>query len=168
MPKRLFIIRHAKSDWKNTDWTSDFDRPLNDRGHKAAPEMGARLADKKIKPELMVSSPAVRAFTTAKYFAEAWDIKEGDIAIEPEIYEANIQILLSIINKFDNQYNSIAIFGHNPAFTDLANYLTDANIPNMPTASVVIVDFEIDDWAMVAGGTGDAALFDYPKSNRGD
>jgi phosphohistidine phosphatase len=163
MPKQLFIIRHAKSDWKNSHITSDFDRPLNNRGHKNAPEMAKRLMDKKISPQLIVSSPALRAFTTAKYFAEEWKIKTDDIKIEENIYEAGINTLLNIINEFDNKYNQIAIFGHNPGFTDLANYLTDEYIDNMPTASVIIIEFPFEEWKLVSGGTGSILLFDYPK-----
>lgn len=164
MAKQLFIIRHGKSDWKNSDITSDFDRPLNQRGHKTAPEMGKRLADKKFQPDLIVSSPAVRAFTTAKYFAEAWDIKTDAIQTEQQIYEAGVATLLSMINKFADKHDCIAIFGHNPGFTDLVNYLTDSYIENMPTASVVIIDFPFEEWKLISSGTGDNILFDYPKN----
>jgi phosphohistidine phosphatase len=166
MAKQLFIIRHAKSDWKNSDITSDFDRPLNERGHTAAPEMAQRLLAKHLKPSLIVSSPAVRAFTTASYFAKVWKMPISTIQIEENIYEAGVSTLLEIINQFDDQHQSIAIFGHNPGFTDLTNYLTDANLANMPTASVVIVEFPFDEWKLVSAGTGSAILFDYPK--RGD
>ena len=167
MPKKLYIIRHAKSDWENAACTSDFNRPLNKRGQQAAPQMGKRLANKNLKPQLIITSPALRAFATAKYFAKTWNIKEFEIVLHPEIYEANIGILLNSINKFDNKFDSIAIFGHNPGLTDLVNYLTNSHIANMPTAGVVIIDFAIDNWAMVAGRTGEVVLFDYPKKQQG-
>lgn len=164
MGKKLIIIRHAKSDWKNAAWTSDFDRPLNERGHSSAPEMAQRLVDKKIKPNLLVSSPAVRAFTTAKYFGKAWQVKTDDILTNQDIYEASVVSLLSIINQFDDKHNCVAMFGHNPGFTELVNYLTNGYLANLPTAGVVMIEFPFEKWAEVSKDTGDVMIFDYPKN----
>ncbi len=162
MAKQLLIIRHAKSDWGNTN-LRDFDRPLNKRGKVAAPEMAGRLVSADIKPEHIVSSPALRAITTAKYFASAWEIPSTNIEQEPNIYEAPAQALLSVINGFDNRFNQIALFGHNPGLTDLINYL-DGYIDNLPTCGVALIEFPFDDWAMVSAATGKILLFDYPKN----
>lgn len=164
MYKRLIIIRHAKSDWKNSELITDFERPLNTRGHHAAPEMANRLLKKGIKPNLLVSSPAVRAYTTATYFAKAWQINIANIAINQHIYEGSRPTLLAIINQFDNQHQDIAIFGHNPGFTELSNYLANSYIPNIPTAGVVVIKFPFNNWAEISGGTGEIVLFDYPKN----
>lgn len=162
MAKQLLIIRHAKSDWGNAD-LRDFDRPLNKRGKANAPEMAKRLVKQKIKPDLIVSSPALRAITTAKYFAEAWKIKPKEIEQNERIYEANTKTLVSIINQLDNKHQSVAIFGHNPGLTDLVNYF-DTYLDNMPTCSVVLLEFPFDDWRMVSAGTARVLLFDYPKN----
>jgi phosphohistidine phosphatase len=162
MAKQLLLIRHAKSDWGNAD-LRDFDRPLNKRGKANAPEMAERLVKQKIVPELIVSSPALRAITTASYFAEAWKMPIKAIQKEPSIYEAGIKTLVSIINQFDNKYNRIALFGHNPGLTDLVNYL-NSYIENMPTCSVVMLEFPFDDWRMVSADTAKVLLFDYPKN----
>lgn len=163
MTKRLILVRHAKSDWG--DFTlKDFDRPLNQRGHKNAPEMAARLVDKGIRPNAIVTSTALRAITTAKYFASAWQVDADQLITQSAIYEATTATLLKVINQFDQQFDTIAMFGHNPGFTDLLNYLTDEQISDMPTCGVAIIDFPFDDWSMVSGGTGDLALFDYPKN----
>jgi phosphohistidine phosphatase len=162
MAKQLLLIRHAKSDWGNAD-LRDFDRPLNKRGKANAPEMANRLVKLKIVPDLIVSSPALRAFTTAKLFAAAWEIPENAIQKESSIYEANVSALINVINGLDNQFDRIALFGHNPGFTDLANYL-NGHIANMPTCSVVLFEFPFDDWSMVSANTGEVLLFDYPKS----
>jgi phosphohistidine phosphatase len=160
--KQLIIVRHAKSDWGNPD-LRDFDRPLNKRGKANAPEMAHRLVKKQIKPQLIVSSPALRALTTAKFFADTWQITLEEIQYEPRIYEASENTLLNVINNFDNSYDHIAMFGHNPGLTDLVNYL-DGHIYEMPTCSVVILEFPFNDWAMISNGTARVLLFDYPKS----
>ena len=160
--KQLIIVRHAKSDWENPD-LRDFDRPLNKRGKTNAPEMAHRLVKKQIKPELIVSSTALRALTTAKFFADTWQMPLADIQGQPSIYEASVNTLLKVINNFDNKYNMIAMFGHNPGLTDLVYYL-DGHIYEMPTCSVVILEFPFDDWAMISEGTAKVVLFDYPKS----
>ena len=160
--KQLIIVRHAKSDWGNPD-LRDFDRPLNKRGKINAPEMAHRLVKKQIKPQLMVSSPALRAITTAKFFADTWQMPLAEILEEPKIYEANVDTLLKVINNFDNTYDQIAMFGHNPGLTDLVNYL-DGHIYEMPTCSVAILEFPFEDWAMISEGTAKVVLFDYPKS----
>ncbi|HTM97258.1 MAG TPA: histidine phosphatase family protein [Pedobacter sp.] len=162
MAKRLILIRHAKSDWANPG-LKDFDRPLNKRGNLNAPEMAQRLVNQKIRPNLIVSSPALRALTTAKYFAKAWEIEEKAIQTEKHIYEAGIKTLLTIVNGFDDKFETIAMFGHNPGFTDFANYLSEVEIYNMPTCSVVMLEFPFESWEMVSAQTGKILLFDYPK-----
>jgi phosphohistidine phosphatase len=163
MAKQLLLIRHAKSDWNNAG-LRDFDRPLNKRGNANAPEMAVRMLKQNIIPDLMVSSPALRAITTAKYFAETWHIEATKIQLEKTIYEANIKALLQVVNQLDNQANQVALFGHNPGLTDFANYLSNANIFNMPTCSIVMIAFPIENWNEVSADTGSLVFFDYPKS----
>ena len=162
MAKQLLIIRHAKSDWENEN-LQDFDRPLNGRGQLAAPEMAQRLIKLGIKPELIVSSPALRAITTAKYFASAWEIPKEQIKQEANIYEADVKSLLTIINQFDSRFDLIALFGHNPGLTDLVNYF-DGHIDNLPTSGVILLEFPFNDWAMLSADTAKVLLFDYPKN----
>ncbi|SOD11399.1 SixA phosphatase family protein [Pedobacter xixiisoli] len=163
MAKQLIIIRHAKSDWGDFN-LKDFDRPLNPRGHKNAPEMAGRLAAKEIKPDVIVSSPALRALTTAKYFASGWKLEAEQLHTNASVYEANIKMLLQVVNGFDDKHNSIALFGHNPGLTDFVNYLTDEYLTNMPTCSVAIIEFPFDEWKLVSSNTGSLVLFDYPKN----
>ncbi len=161
--KQLFIVRHAKSDWGDAN-LRDFDRPLNHRGHKNAPEMVSRLVEKSIKPDTIVSSPALRALTTAKYFASGWQIPAEQLSTNANIYEASVKTLLKVINDFNSGFDKVALFGHNPGLTDLLNYLTGEYISNMPTCSVAIIEFPFEDWKLISGGTGNLVLFDYPKS----
>ncbi|MDR6784924.1 phosphohistidine phosphatase [Pedobacter africanus] len=167
MPKTLLLVRHGKSEWGNVH-LADFDRPLNPRGHRNAPEMAARLLQKDLVPQLVVSSPAVRAISTARHFVQAWKKSDEQIQEEASIYEANVRTLLKIVNSADNKFDYIAIFGHNPGFTDLANYLSDANIYNIPTCGTVLIEFPFEDWKLVSHQTGRLLEFDYPKSINDD
>jgi len=162
MAKQLLLVRHGKSDWGNTD-LKDFDRPLNKRGKENAPEMAERLIKRRFYFDLMVSSPAKRAKSTAKFFAEAFKIDE--IHYEESIYEANTNVLLKVVNSLDDNADTVIMFGHNPGFTDLANELSDADIYNIPTAGMVLLSFPFDSWKMVSKGTGDFVFFDYPKNS---
>lgn len=163
MAKKLLLVRHGKSEWGNAH-LADFDRPLNPRGHRNAPEMAARLLQKNLVPQMIVSSPALRAITTARHFSQAWKKSPEQIMEDAHIYEANIKSLLTLINNFSNKFDYIAVFGHNPGFTELANYLSDANIQNIPTCGTVLLEFPIDDWALVSQHTGKLLEFDYPKN----
>lgn len=164
MAKDLFIIRHAKSDWSFD--VSDFERPLNVRGFKNAPEMGIRLAQYAVLPQHVVSSPAKRAITTAQIFAEHLRIPVKDIQTEKSIYEALPNTLLKLINGLDNSHDRVALFGHNPGLTLLANYLADKQISDIPTCGIVHIRFDdVDDWALVSEGTGTMVWFIYPKDS---
>lgn len=164
MLRQLILVRHGKSDWKNSPIIEDFDRPLNKRGKRNAPQMAERLFNRGFNFDLMVSSPAERAKSTAKYFAEVFDYK--DIKYEASIYEAGTSTLLNLVNKLDDQFQKVIMFGHNPGFTDFANQLTNADIYNIPTAGIVAMNFSFDSWEMVSMGTGEIALFDYPKNEQ--
>ncbi|WP_304064909.1 SixA phosphatase family protein [Pedobacter glucosidilyticus] len=161
--KRLLIVRHAKSDWGVAN-TKDFDRPLNSRGLSNAPEMGKRLVSRILNPQQLVSSPALRAITTCKIIAKEIQYSETDIIQEPKIYEANHQTLLNIVNQFSDEHDFIALFGHNNGITDLALYLSNADIYNIPTCGMVLLEFPLDSWKMVSKNTGNMVLFDYPKN----
>src|SRR5437870_1380458 len=96
--KKLLLIRHAKSSWDEIT-QKDFDRPLNDRGHKDAPKIAKRLLKKDISIDAFISSPAVRALTTAEYFAEAFDVKKKQIVQEPALYLAEPKVFFDVISK---------------------------------------------------------------------
>lgn len=162
MAKHVFIIRHAKSDWSLG--VSDYDRPLNERGFRDAPFMAERLAANPTKPQLLVSSPAKRALTTAQIFAERLSALSKDIQIEPSIYEASTKTLLELINNMDDQWERIAIFGHNPGLSELASYLSEEDYLNMPTCAIVHLHFpHANHWSEISGGTGAIIDFWYPK-----
>lgn len=160
--KYLFLNRHAKSDWGEPGLT-DFERPLNHRGLHDAPMMGKRLAERGEKIDLIVSSPANRAISTAKFIAKQIQYPEESIQQEPRIYEARVNDLLKIVNHLDNKYDTVILFGHNPGFTDFADYLTGAGILNIPTCGICKITFNIDDWAEASAHAGSMDYFDFPK-----
>jgi len=160
--KQLVIIRHAKSSWEDSS-LKDFDRPLNDRGFHDAPLMAKVLKADQIVPDLTVSSPAKRALTTARFIAEGLDYPKDAIEEELSIYGASVEEMLQLINRLDDQHKTVFLFGHNPTFTALAEFLGDLNIGNLPTCGIVGLRFDLSDWQSVSGGTGTEFFYDYPK-----
>jgi phosphohistidine phosphatase len=160
--KNLFLTRHAKSSWGNPG-LADIDRPLNERGKKAAPFMGKLIVDKGEKPDLLISSPANRALSTAKAFGGAMGLVENDIIIDRTIYGAGAQQLLELVQDQDDLYKSIMLFGHNPTFTSFVNLLTGNNIMNVVTCGVIRIDFEFSSWTNIDFGSGRLVYYEYPK-----
>ncbi len=163
--KNLFVVRHAKSSWDNED-LSDFERPLNDRGKRDAPEMGRRLKERGVKPNLLYSSPAKRALSTAKRIAEVLGYPKGDITTDRRLYHAGDDTIFKVLGELKDKHDTVVIFGHNPGLTDFVNALMNerAYVDNVPTAGVVHFTLPITHWKDIAPGTGSLILFDYPKN----
>ena len=160
--KNLYLTRHAKSSWSNPG-LADIDRPLNGRGKEAAPLMGKLIVDKGEKPELLISSPANRAFSTAKVFASEMGLHETDVLIKDTIYGAGVHQLLNLVQDVDDLYNSIMLFGHNPTFTSFGNMVSGENIMNIVTCGVVRIDFEFSSWKTIDFNSGRMVYYEYPK-----
>ncbi len=165
MSKTIYLIRHAKSDW-SIPGQPDFNRTLNHRGQSDAPLMGKVLKELQVSPELILSSPAERARRTAEFISEQLKYPIEKIKFEDEIYEASPRTLLRLINNLDNELSNVAIFGHNPTFTYLAEFLCKAELGNIPTSGAVKIQFDLDDWAAVSEGTGELRWFEYPKKHQ--
>lgn len=161
--KTLYLVRHAKSSWKFPELT-DAQRPLNKRGKRDAPDMGNRLAKLGLKPDLLLSSHANRALTTAKAIAEKLHIPEKDIQIEKDIYHASSNELFQVVRSIPDNYDTVFLFGHNPGFTDFANELTHSDIYNIPTCGVFGCTFKVDNWKDVGYGRGSRIHYDFPKN----
>ena len=160
--KNLYLTRHAKSSWGNPG-LADIDRPLNGRGKKAAPLMGKLIVDRGENPELLISSPANRAFSTAKEFAKEMGCAETNIIVNRAIYGAGAHQLLNLVQDVDDLYNSIMLFGHNPTFTSFCNMLSGENILNIVTCGVVRIDFEFSSWKNIDFNSGRMIYYEYPK-----
>lgn len=163
--KTLTIIRHAKSSWENED-LSDFERPLNERGRRDAPVMAARLKQTIEQPQLLVSSPALRAITTARIFAQVLGISTDSILVQSKIYEASVSTLLQIIQDFDDQYCHIAIFGHNPGFSELSQRLARCDFDELPTCGIAHISLPIQQWRDTGTLSGTLRYSSWPKDPR--
>ncbi len=149
--KTLFLMRHAKSDWKDKT-LADFDRPLNERGRQAAPLVADFLLKRKIMPDLILSSPAERARQTTLLV-----IKSAGFPIEPiydkRIYEASVARLIEVISSSDDTAGQILLVGHNPALSELVSYLT-GQPHHMTTASIANITLDAATWRQIKEGNG--------------
>lgn len=161
--KTLTILRHAKSSWKDSS-LSDRDRPLNKRGKRDAPIMASRIHQAGIRPSLILSSPAVRAWTTAKIIAKEISYPNEFLQRDERLYHAGVRRIIDVLSEQDVAFNSIMIVGHNPGFTDFANYLLPDLTHNIPTSGVVSVLIDTDDWDLKARKKAELAVYDYPKN----
>ena len=158
--KTLLLLRHAKSSWDDKT-LRDFDRPLNKRGLKAAPMVGETIRKRKLRPELVLSSPAERAKETTRLVCDA----AGLIAVaryEDGIYEASARSLLEIVSRIEDAVNTAMLVGHNPGLEELLGVLT-SEAHRMPTASLASIELSIERWSEVASGTGKLQWILKPK-----
>lgn len=160
--KTLYLIRHAKSSWENRN-LSDFERTLNDRGKRDAPFMAEILKKKSPEIDLIISSPANRALSTAKIFSEKFGITEDKIVKKENIYEADRSDLLEILLETDNKVNNLVLFGHNPGITYLSNYLCDFETDNIPTCGIICMQLDFDSWKYLGNKSCNFKFFEYPK-----
>jgi phosphohistidine phosphatase len=143
--RTLFLIRHAKSSWDNPG-LRDFSRPLNDRGLHDAPKMANFLAKQGVEPDLLLSSPAKRALTTAHFFAKTFGIGDEAVVQEQDIYEAAPGDILQIVSRLPDSAQTVLLFGHNPTLTEVANRYTEDFIDNIPTCGIVQIESKADSW----------------------
>ena len=160
--KILTLVRHAKSSWKNTS-LRDIERPLNKRGRHDAPEMGRRIKEHGIRPSLIVSSPAVRAWTTAKIIAAEISYPQEFLQREGGLYLASVDEILDVIAAQDEGFNNLMVVGHNPGMTEFANFLHSGLTNNLPTAGVVSVEIDQDHWQLYERPPTKLLVHDYPK-----
>jgi len=160
--KTLFLLRHAKSSWDHPEMR-DFERPLADRGLKDIKTMGERFARQGRSVQCIISSPAVRAKTTALLFAREIGFPEDDISANPELYFAGAPMFLKAASLMDEEFQSAMLVGHNPAITEFVNDMCDADIDNIPTTGLVQLALPIEKWSQVKYGIAELVDFDYPK-----
>ena len=158
----LFLCRHAKSSWDEPG-LSDKDRPLNARGKNDAPMMGRMLESREENPDLIISSPAERAFKTAKLISDEIGYRQKDIIVDNRIYMAGIDDFIEVLKECRNKDKTIMIFSHNYGITDFANYISSSRIDNIPTCGIVKIKFEFSNWEKIKKEKGKLEYFIYPK-----
>lgn len=162
--KTLYLCRHAKSSW-NFDDLSDRERPLNDRGRADAPLMGQALAKRHLPPDLIVSSPAVRALSTAMLLGRELNYAHDRIRIETGLYEATTDEFLAILYALPAEAGTALVVAHNPTITEVVNTLSPTAVPEMPTAGVVCLRFQAESWADISKVNAEFYFFDQPKDS---
>lgn len=160
--KMLYLVRHAKSDWSNL-FLRDFDRPLNARGEYSAPLMGEYLSKQGIKPDLILSSPALRAKTTAITLAEKLSYPIESISYLPSLYESDVNTILAIIRTISENIETLFIVAHNPEVTECINFITNAEIDNVPTCGVAAIRLNENSWDRVGSNSAELISLDTPK-----
>lgn len=161
--KTLFLLRHAKSSWKDKN-LDDFDRPLKKVGLGDAQLMGKLLRQREIGLDLVISSSAERARQTTQLVLMSAGL-QVEVRYDDRIYEAGMRRLLTLVSRLDNQANSVMLVGHNPGFEELLKTLT-GEVHSMPTATLAGIEFDVDDWSQVKARTGRLTLLLTPKELR--
>ncbi|MDF1571864.1 MAG: histidine phosphatase family protein [Bacteroidales bacterium] len=161
MQRKLFIIRHGKSSWDSI--VSDIDRPLTERGVKNSYEMAALLVSRGQVPELVISSPANRALHTAVIMARSWELNDHRLLVRKSLYLPGIEDIAETLSEVDDTIASVAVFGHNPGFTQFANRFLEPQVDNVPTAGAVVVTMELGSWNDISAARVVDAFFGYPK-----
>lgn len=162
--KTIYLVRHAKSSWKE-EGLQDMDRPLKGRGVRDAYSTSEWLAEQGCTPDHVVSSPATRALHTAIIFSKNLELPVNDIQLEAGIYHAGSKELMNILRGLDDEFSSVMLFGHNPTITDFVNKCIDHRIDNVPTTGVACLRFDAEQWKDL-GKKAELVFFDYPKRRR--
>lgn len=158
--KTLYIVRHAKSSWKDLS-LADFDRPLNKRGQNDAPFMAQKLKDMNISVDKIISSPALRAKTTAEVLYSTLEI-ENELEFDSKIYDYHFESIEPIVKLFDNNYSDIILVGHNPSLNEFVGIYLGLE-DNIPTNGVIGINFDIEQWDEVSPKKAQQLFFIYPK-----
>lgn len=161
MRRTLLLMRHAKSDWE-AGYSSDHDRPLNERGVRNARSMGRLLASEGIEPQFVISSTALRARSTAELAIEAggW---QTELRLDPSLYDSEPGEVLAVGTSTAPEVSRLMLMGHHPTWSMLVKVLTGERV-EMRTASVAVVEVDLDSWAGLPGGTGSLNRMLTPKS----
>ena len=154
---RLVLVRHAKSDWGDPG-LDDHDRPLNDRGVRDAPRMAARLAASGFRPDIILSSTALRARTTAEAFAAELGTA---VSLDPELYGAPASSILAAAAA--THAPAVMVVAHDPGMSALAARLSGDGIDHMPTCAVATFTWMQDDWDVATAVDPDSWTFDAPR-----
>jgi phosphohistidine phosphatase len=162
--RRLTLLRHAKTEAQHAG-QEDWDRVLEPRGQKDAPEMARRLRERKLKPDLMITSPAVRALTTAQIVARELHLPASRLLQDERLYLASPKVLKEVVCESGGEAQHLMIVGHNPGLTEFADRLSAGRrIDNMPTCAYYTLEFDIDAWSELDWNSGVNAEFDYPNN----
>jgi phosphohistidine phosphatase len=163
MQKTLGIFRHGKSTWDYN--VSDLDRPLKETGVNKTIDIAQKIRKQNITPELIISSPAIRALHTAIIIARELKYPYGKIVINPVIYSDMEKDILQLIKNTDDTINCLFIFGHNPVFTDLSNLYLKKHIENLPTSGAIVLKFDVTHWGEISNKSVQEEQVFFPEKD---
>ncbi|MBN1904764.1 MAG: histidine phosphatase family protein [Deltaproteobacteria bacterium] len=163
--KTIYLLRHAKSSRDDTT-LDDFERPLNNKGRESLVIMGKLLNDLDVMPDIIISSPASRAAMTARAIASKIHYPLDKISYREALYLSEKDILIEEIKNIKNTFKSVMVVGHNPGITDLANFLGDKKIDDIPTCGLCSIEFALRSWKDIDGHSGRIKFIEYPKKQR--
>ncbi len=156
--KTLILVRHAKSDWPQD--VPDFDRPLNERGHRDAPRMAKHILEQGVNIQSFISSPAKRALTTCRYFAETYG--NSNIKKEENLYEPHQEDFVKTVQNVSDEFDSVALFSHNGGISDFATSLSGEPLL-FPTCGVAVFEMDCEQWSQFEGASKKLVQFFKPK-----
>ena len=166
--KHLAVLRHAKSSWGHPN-LDDFDRPLNERGWKAARRMGRELKNRRMRFDFGLASPAARVRETLDGVADGYGEFPFAVRFEPQIYLATVTTLLELVRGIDDETRAALIVGHNPGLHELVLELTSGSDlrarveAKFPTAALAVIALPADHWSDVGESSGELAELILPK-----
>lgn len=155
--KTLYLVRHAKSSWKHD--VEDHERPLKKRGVYDVKLVSDKVKKTITSPQRIITSDAIRALSTAKYFKEALEVKQSDFELDPVLYDFSGQNVMRLIKSLDDDLDSVMIVGHNHAFTSIVNMLGNKYIENVPTSGFVMIEFDENKWSDISTGKTIQTIF---------
>jgi len=159
--KTLCLVRHAKSSWEDST-LYDRERPLDARGERDVAKMSKRWPRRHSKPDLILSSPAVRALATATALAEGLGHKHNRIMVDDRLYAASESALIAIIEALEDKLERVMVVGHNPGLANLARHFS-SEIIGMPTCAIAEFTFDVKRWSGVGRAKPARSAFDTPK-----
>jgi len=161
---RLTLLRHAKTEAQHSG-QEDWNRMLEPRGQRDARDMARRLRERKLKTDLIISSPAARALATAQIFMRELHLPATKLQQDERLYLASPKVLKEVIRELGGKSQHLMIVGHNPGLTEFADRISaEREIDNMPTCAIYTLEFEIEDWSELEWDSGVNAELDYPKN----
>jgi len=158
--KKLIIVRHSKSSWKDLS-LDDFNRPLNKRGKEDGPIISNYLSKKTNFIDFLHSSSSVRTFETSKFFTER--IKFGKVKYDDNLYHSSSGSILNLIKNYSNEYSSVMLIAHNPGLTHLINQITNISLDNLPTTGLAEIHFSCNKWNEISSKNSNLIDLKFPK-----
>jgi phosphohistidine phosphatase len=160
--RNICFVRHAKSSWVHPQ-LEDIERPLSKRGERDAPYMASKMVELQITPDLIITSPAIRARTTARIFADAANLDSSRFIVNDMLYGADVTGIVKMVQEVDDSINSVFVFGHNPTMTIVANCFAGVDIDNVPTCGVLQAKTMVSSWKDWSPEVSAFVGFYYPK-----